>query len=162
MTLGEKIKKAREDKGLSQIRLAVETDIGVASIQRYERDELSPSVDKLIQISEALKVPIGSLITIEPVDNNIKKGIVLKDLNLQEIRPSDEFLKVQEENKEFEMAVLECLCNPIEENKLHAIEEFWDKVQSSLSYLQITLGITANEVMEQYHLHLEKIKNRPR
>lgn len=91
-----------------------------------------------------------------------REGIKLVNLDLTGITPSDEYVKVKEENKEFEIAVFECLCNPIEENKLHAIEEFWDKVQSSLSYLQITLDIKADEVMENYNLHLEKIKNRPR
>ncbi|AQS10595.1 hypothetical protein CLOBY_27400 [Clostridium saccharobutylicum] len=90
------------------------------------------------------------------------EGINLVNIDLTGITASTELLKVIEENNEFESAVFECLCNPIDENRKHAIEEFWDKVQSSLSYLQVTLGIKADEVMEQYNLHLEKIKNRPR
>lgn len=161
MTLGERIKEARKKQGLTQEDLAIKLNKrGKSIVQKYESDDTVPSISILKEIAIILNIPIGKLMG----DNNISNdnSLRLVDLNLQGITPSDEFQKVQEENKEFEMAVLECLCNPIEENKLHAIEEFWDKVQSSLSYLRITLGITADEVMEQYHLHLEKIKNRPR
>ena len=103
MTLGERIKEAREDKGLSQIRLAVETNIGVASIQRYERDDLSPSVDKLIQISEALKVPIGSLITIESTVNSNDKEIYLKAINT--FGANQQIIKAMEELGELSTAL---------------------------------------------------------
>ena len=160
MTLGERIKQARKNKGLTQEELAFITGISISAITKYESNLREAKIEMLVKIADALKIPIESLIYDNYIPNY--KSLRLVDLNLQGISPSDELLKVKEENKEFEMAILECLCNPIEENKLHAIEEFWDKVQSSLSYLQITLGITANEAMEQYHLHLEKIKNRPR
>lgn len=160
MTLGERIKEARKNKGLTQEELADLLNITVRGLQNYEWNTRQPRIEMLNKIAKILRVPLESLVLDNFIPND--KLINLVDLNLQGITPSDELLKVQEENKEFEMAVLECLCNPIEENKFHAIEEFWDKVQSSLSYLQITLDIKADEVMEQYHLHLEKIKNRPR
>ena len=160
MTLGERIKQARKNKGLTQEELADLLNITARGLQNYERNTRQPRIEMLNKIAKILRVPLESLVLDNFIPND--KLINLVDLNLQGITPSDELLKVKEENKEFEMAVLECLCNPIEENKLHAIEEFWDKVQSSLSYLQITLGIKADEVMENYNLHLEKIKNRPR
>ena len=160
MTLGERIKEARKNKGLTQEELAIKCDLSKNGLWNYENNKREPSIEMLNKIAKILRVPLESLVLDNFIPND--KLINLVDLNLQGITPSDELLKVKEENKEFEMAVFECLCNPIEENKLHAIEGFWDKVQSSLSYLQITLGITANEAMEQYHLHLEKIKNRPR
>ena len=160
MTLGERIKEARKNKGLTQEELAFITGISISAITKYESNLREAKIEMLVKIADALKIPIESLIYDNYIPND--KSLRLVDLNLQGITPSDELLKVKEENKEFEMAILECLCNPIEENKLHAIEEFWDKVQSSLSYLQITLDIKADEVMENYNLHLEKIKNRPR
>ena len=160
MTLGERIKQARKNKGLTQEELAFITGISISAITKYESNLREAKIEMLVKIADALKIPIESLIYDNYIPND--KSLRLVDLNLQGITPSDELLKVKEENKEFEMAILECLCNPIEENKLHAIEEFWDKVQSSLSYLQITLDIKADEVMENYNLHLEKIKNRPR
>ena len=88
--------------------------------------------------------------------------IELKDLDLTGITPIEELRKIEEENKEFEDAVYECLCNNTKENRDHVIEEFWDKVQSSLSYMQITLGIKAVDAERQYYKHLIKIQNRPR
>jgi hypothetical protein len=93
---------------------------------------------------------------------NTRYSIELKDIDLTGISASTELSKMNEENREFEEAVFESLCNTSYENDKHAIEEFWDKVQSSLSYLTVTLGIKADEVMEHYQFHLEKIKNRPR
>lgn len=89
-------------------------------------------------------------------------SIKLRDIDLTGISASTELNKMNEENKEFEEAVFESLCNRSYDTDKHAIEEFWDKVQSSLSYLTVTLGIKADEVMDHYNLHLEKIKNRPR
>ena len=89
-------------------------------------------------------------------------GIKLKNLDLYGVTPVDQVNKVDEESKEFENAVFECLVNRNYENEKHAIEEFWDCVQARLSYLQLTLGITADEVMEHYKFHLKKIKDRPR
>lgn len=88
--------------------------------------------------------------------------IELKDLDLTGITPIEELRKVEEENKEFEDAVYECICNNTEENRNHVIEEFWDKVQSSLSYMQVTLGIKAVDAERSYPKHLQKIKKRPR
>ncbi|NMF06279.1 helix-turn-helix transcriptional regulator [Clostridium beijerinckii] len=155
MTLGERIKEAREKANISKSDLAKRLNVSPSYVCYLESGKKeNPSFLIMQKINNILNADIFDI----PNDGALR----LVDLNLKGISPSDELQKVNEENKEFEMAVLECLCNPIEENKLHTIEEFWDKVQSSLSYLQITLGITANEVMEQYHLHLEKIKNRPR
>ena len=89
-------------------------------------------------------------------------GIELKNIDLTGVTLSTERLKISEEDKEFEDAVFECLCNPIEENKVHAIEEFWDCVQVRLSYLELALKINAQEVMEGYSEHLKKLEHRPR
>jgi transcriptional regulator with XRE-family HTH domain len=155
MTLGERIKQARKNQGLTQRGLAKKLGISSAYIQQLE---LGQKTNPSYLIASNINSILGECIY--ELEND--RPFRLVDLNLQGISPSDEFQKVQEENKEFEMAILECLCNPNINTRNHAIEEFWDKVQSSLSYLQVTLGINADDVMEQYHLHLEKLKNRPR
>lgn len=90
------------------------------------------------------------------------KAITLKNIDVSEISLEDQMKKLYEERHEFEMAVLEALCNRTPENDRHAIEELLDEFQAGLSYLQKTLGITAQEVMDHYYLHEEKIRNRPR
>ena len=81
--------------------------------------------------------------------------IELKNINLEKVTLLDQIRKVKEEDQEFLDAVRY-------EEEEHAIEEFWDKVQSSIGLLYKMRGITADEVMSGYKYHLEKIKNRPR
>ena len=81
--------------------------------------------------------------------------IELKNINLEKVTLLDQIRKVKEEDQEFLDAVRY-------EEEEHAIEEFWDKVQSSIGLLYKMRGITADEVMKGYKYHLEKIKNRPR
>ena len=81
--------------------------------------------------------------------------IELRNIDLSGISIKEQLEKANEEERE----LLDALAN---RNKDNAIEEFWDCVQVRLGMLQIGLGITADEVMEGYQKHLEKIKNRPR
>lgn len=90
------------------------------------------------------------------------KAIKLKNIDVTGVSVTDEYEKLCEERHEFDMAVLEALYNRNYENDKHAIEELLDEFQTGLSYLQKTLGITAQEVMDHYYLHEEKIRNRPR
>ena len=77
----------------------------------------------------------------------------------------EEVKKVKEEDREFLEAVIEIYdSNSLEDLKNkqdHAIEELWDKMQSSLGLLE-KAGISAEMVMSKYYKHEEKIKNRPR
>ena len=82
-------------------------------------------------------------------------NIELRNINLENVSLLEQVNKVKEEDQEFLDAVRY-------EEEEHAIEEFWDKVQSSLGLLHKVRGITADEVMQYYKYHLEKIKNRPR
>lgn len=82
--------------------------------------------------------------------------VELKNIDLSKVTDLEQYKKCVEEEIEFLEAVTE------EKNKEHAIEEFWDVVQSKLGLLQKTMNISASEVMKGYNKHLEKIKNRPR
>jgi hypothetical protein len=92
----------------------------------------------------------------EPVEN-----IKLVNIDLSKVSELEQLYKVKEENIEFDEALIFFLENRSVKNRLHVIEEFWDKVQSSLGMLD-KYEISADEVMKLYPLHLEKIKNRPR
>lgn len=81
-------------------------------------------------------------------------AIELKNINLDNVSLMEQVDKAQEEEQEFWEAYGE-------QNKEHLLEEFYDSIQAKLG-LMYKLGITAEEVMEAYSKHLEKIKNRPR
>ncbi|MDF2881535.1 MAG: hypothetical protein K0R54_2092 [Clostridiaceae bacterium] len=80
MTLGERIKKARKSKGLRQEEFARILEIPVSTLANYENNHREPRVEMLIKIAEALNIPIGGLITIEPIEK-IEKEIYLKAIN---------------------------------------------------------------------------------
>lgn len=96
-------------------------------------------------------------------------SITLKNIDLSKVTIIEEMNKADEEKKEFEDAVLSYTTKKInnedmkeiESERDHAIEEFWDTVQSNLGVLD-KIGIKADEVMEGYSKHLVKLENRPR
>jgi hypothetical protein len=98
---------------------------------------------------------------LEKLIDKINNSIALKNIDLTGISELEQLYKVKEENVEFDEALINYLENRSVKNRLHVIEEFWDKVQSSLGMLD-KYEISADEVMKLYHLHLEKIKERPR
>ncbi|MDE6728340.1 MAG: helix-turn-helix domain-containing protein, partial [Oscillospiraceae bacterium] len=56
MTIGEKIKYLRKQKGVTQTELAQLTGIHQVSIAKYEKDKMIPQPDQLQKIVEALNV----------------------------------------------------------------------------------------------------------
>ena len=58
---GEKLKKLRLEKKLSQEMLANDADIPINQIGRIERAEISTSLSTIFKIANALEIPIYSL-----------------------------------------------------------------------------------------------------
>lgn len=63
MSFGERLKKARIDKDLSQKELADMLGVKQATVTRYEKNINFPSQPVLKNIAEQLKIDISSLIT---------------------------------------------------------------------------------------------------
>ncbi|MFT8350065.1 hypothetical protein [Clostridium saccharoperbutylacetonicum] len=94
-------------------------------------------------------------------NNSFKDGIYLKNIDLAGISELQQLRKIKEEEKELSEAYAEYQINPTIENKLHVIEEWWDKNQAELGLLEKE-GITAKEVQAYYPTHLIKMLSRPR
>ncbi len=62
MTIGEKIKELRKEKGLTQEELAKATGITCASIINIEKGHNTPSPTSLYKISEALNYNYDKLV----------------------------------------------------------------------------------------------------
>lgn len=58
MSFGERLKKEREAKGLSQKTLAVALGISRETISKYERGERFPSLDRAISLAIFLNVSL--------------------------------------------------------------------------------------------------------
>ena len=56
MTVGERIRTIRKEKGLTQKQLATETGLSVRSIQDFEYDKIVPKLETLLKISSVLQV----------------------------------------------------------------------------------------------------------
>ncbi len=61
--IGERIREARKKKGWSQEKLSEEIDIATAFLSRVERGHSQINLKRLAQISNALDVPMETLIT---------------------------------------------------------------------------------------------------
>ena len=60
--VGEKIRKYREEKGLSQKELADKADVSPSTISKAEGGLFTPSPDKLQRIADALGIPFSELV----------------------------------------------------------------------------------------------------
>lgn len=61
MTVGEKIKAARLNKGLTQAELAIKCDLATITIRQYENGNRTPRPDQLAKIAISLGIPISEL-----------------------------------------------------------------------------------------------------
>lgn len=60
--LGDELKRARLERGLSQEKLAFEADLDRTYISQLENNHKSPTVDVLFRICRALEVKASELI----------------------------------------------------------------------------------------------------
>jgi len=62
VTLGERIIKLRNAKGISQDTLAVALGVSRQSVSKWETDASVPELDKLIKLSEYFEISLDELI----------------------------------------------------------------------------------------------------
>lgn len=62
MTIGEAIRKAREDKGYSRSQLSIKAGVPYITIRHWETDRSIPRVDLLICVADALGVTLDDLV----------------------------------------------------------------------------------------------------
>src|SRR5688572_4278263 len=77
--LAARIRELRERMGLTQEDLAVRSRISVSFISMIERGERSPSYETLVQLAEALEVPLSELFrasTSEPYQDNYFRRLI--------------------------------------------------------------------------------------
>ncbi len=87
MTLGEKIRRIRSEKGLSQAALEKISGVNSKLLSKYENERIVPTADTLKKIAEALEISADYLI----FDNAPRSGLSkLTDLELFE-----KFLQVE-------------------------------------------------------------------
>ena len=73
MTLGEKLKQLRQEKGLSQPELAAEAGIEQSYLSKLENDKSLPSNDILRKILAAFQVSLSDFVTDELVQKDMSR-----------------------------------------------------------------------------------------
>lgn len=85
MELGKQIKRLRIEKGLSQSQLAKKSNISLKTLQRYEKEERSPTLIILQMIADALEIDFNKLITISKAPSlsltNKETETILKNID---------------------------------------------------------------------------------
>ena len=91
MNIGERIKKARKSKGLTQKALAEKVDIAEITIRKYEGNSREPSFDMLQKVAAALDVSPWSLMGWEEPDpTEIDLGLLALDAKKKFSLPTTE------------------------------------------------------------------------
>jgi transcriptional regulator with XRE-family HTH domain len=62
MTIGERIKSLRKEKGWSQALLGQMVDLHVGHIGRYEKNKVKPSAKSIKKLAEAFGISINELV----------------------------------------------------------------------------------------------------
>lgn len=102
MSIGEKIKQVRINKGLTQAQLAEKSGVARVSIGNYERGDRTPPSDILVNIAKALDIHMYDLIDFEGIIKStddllgtIEKGKIcnsnldnIEDLTVSDIKES--------------------------------------------------------------------------
>jgi transcriptional regulator with XRE-family HTH domain len=80
-TFGKKLRECRDDKSLSQQELARMLKTSHSVIGRYERDEMSPSIDAVKKMAAILDTTVGYLLGESAEGKTLKDTAMLKRLN---------------------------------------------------------------------------------
>lgn len=64
-SFGERLKRLRQEKGLGQIQLAKELDVGKSIISMWELGKCEPTLSKLVVIAKFFDVSIDFLAGLE-------------------------------------------------------------------------------------------------
>ena len=95
-SIGKIIKSYRLLKGMTQEKLAELLDLSYQQVQKYEYNTSTPTIDKIIQISKILEIPVEVFFK-ENLKNNLLEKLD-SDLikNFEFIRIIDEYPELQE------------------------------------------------------------------
>ena len=62
MSIGSNIRELREERGITQEKIANELDVSFQAVSSWERDEYKPDLDKLLKLAEFFDVSLSALV----------------------------------------------------------------------------------------------------
>lgn len=92
MTLGEKLKNLRNERGLYQRDVARALDMAITTISGYERDDRRPNPETLKQLADYYGVTIDYLVsssdnTVDALEEEFPEGIQVLRRATKELTP---------------------------------------------------------------------------
>ena len=93
ISFGKKVAALRKEKKLSQTELAKKLNTSVSVISRYERDEMTPSIEKAKSLAASLDTTVGYLLGESEEDDLLKDQQMMQ--RLEELREFSEQEKQQ-------------------------------------------------------------------
>jgi transcriptional regulator with XRE-family HTH domain len=85
VTLGDKIKKMREERGLSQKEVATSVDIDRGQYSRIETNKVEPTLSTLEKIAQAFKIEVEDFfkkdapVTVDSFDKTVVEKVKIID-----------------------------------------------------------------------------------
>lgn len=146
MTLGEKIKQLRKEKGFSQSVLEKRSGVNAKLLSKYENGRITPTADTLRKIAEGLEISADYLLF-----NNVPKNGLspLKDLELFEKFKEVELM--DPENRTMIKSLIDAVLikTKVQAALKPAHEEPWeDRMRKTLAKLrQGAKGYSEEEIM---------------
>lgn len=122
MSLGNKIKKYRKAKGLTQKQLAKEIDVTASTVTKYENESLEPNIETTKKIANALNISLDAL-TKNPSDLFLNISM-------------DDFLKTSNLTKEECLDLCEKIINAKDYNDLVELETKYENNDIVLDFLK--------------------------
>jgi transcriptional regulator with XRE-family HTH domain len=114
MAIGDKILKLRKNKGWSQQELAKKVNTSGPIIGRYEREEMTPSVDVAKKLAETFNVTLDYLVDATGSITEIKDKAMLNRLL--------EIEKLDSEEKKTIVHVIDSLLRDARARKTYAVQ----------------------------------------
>jgi transcriptional regulator with XRE-family HTH domain len=108
MVLGENMMLIRKKKGLSQAELGRMIGTSGDVVGRYERGDITPSIEVVSKISDALEVSVDYLI-----------GKTKMELDKQALKRLEDISQLPEENKKFVLNLLDMALRDFKVKKAH-------------------------------------------
>lgn len=94
MSLGSKLKQARNKSKLTLAATAEKLQINISTLTRYENDSVLPPLDKLETLAKLYNVPLTYLVT-DSEDNESSMKQWISSLSPAELQALQEFISQQ-------------------------------------------------------------------
>jgi transcriptional regulator with XRE-family HTH domain len=112
-SFGKKIAALRKEMKISQTDLAKKLNTSVSVISRYERDEMTPSIDTAKKLADILKTTVGYLLGETQEQNLFKDPAMLNRLN--------EISAFQEEDKKHILYTIDAMIKSVKLKNIAAL-----------------------------------------